>query len=197
MSLAEACGWSLLRSLLLALFCLPVCRLLVPVFLKSDGQWNRQRAACLLVPFLMPELLVGYVYANNMPFLVRFPVLNELAYVFLLAFKYVPAGTLAISLSPPPPVSAAALVCRSLAFPTATNAAARMRALVGFWIRGPVRDLAPAFGLMFVLFFQEFEIASLLQITVGARSRPVSWTVTLFELHIHIGEGCSTRNPTG
>ncbi len=54
---------------------------------------------------------------------------------------------------------------------------------LGSWIAGPGRVAIGAFVVVFLLAFQEFEIASLMGITTGDAHSPVSWTVWLFDQH--------------
>ena len=54
---------------------------------------------------------------------------------------------------------------------------------LGCWIAGPGRAAIGAFVVVFLLAFQEFEIASLMGVTAGDAHSPVSWTVWLFDAH--------------
>ena len=81
MSLTEACAWTLLRSVIVALASIPVCRLLANQ-LNASPAWERKLAwAALLVPFFSPELIVGYAYRNYSLSLVHYPVWNEILYM--------------------------------------------------------------------------------------------------------------------
>ncbi len=170
MSLTEACAWTLLRSVIVALASIPVCRLLASQ-LNASPAWERKLAwAALLVPFFSPELIVGYAYRNYSLSLVHYPVWNEILYMLLITLRFIPIGTVVIYFSPPPPISAEGLHCRRLAFrsPFLNRAS--------FWIRGPDRSVLPAGAVMFLLSFQDFELVSLLGTT--------SWTVWLFEMQV-------------
>jgi hypothetical protein len=173
MSLAAACGWTLLRSLLVVVAILPLCaacrRLLEPLT-GHRGTWAW---ALLLVPFFVPELAVAYAYSNFSLSLIHYPVWNELLYAALIAMRLVPAGTVILRFSPPSPISIEAWHCRRLAARSEPGAFRRMQASLGFAIRGPWRASIPAFCLIFILAFQDFEIASLMG--------TIAWTVWLFD----------------
>ena len=132
-----------------------------------------------MLPFLTPELVVGYAYANFSLALIRHPLLNELFYGLLVLLKYVPVGTMLLIFSPPPPVGAEAMMCLGLS---------RRRAFAGgLWrstvIRtgGPIRTWVAVMAVVGLLTFQEFEMASLFRVTSGRALSPVSWTNALFE----------------
>ena len=166
MSLYEACGWALLRSVVIATAALPLCARLADLLAESRGARRVTLWGVLLVPFLTPELLAGYAYSNFSLSLIHHPVWNELLYALLVALRVVPIGAAAVYFAPPAPLSAEALYCRRLV---------PGRVPLSFRLRGPVRRVVPAFGVMFLLAFQEFEMASLMFAT--------SWTVWLFDAH--------------
>ena len=64
MTLAEACGWSLARSLVIALLAWPVCRVQTN-WLRSLSDRRRGFAWwAILIPFLCPELWSGYAWKD-------------------------------------------------------------------------------------------------------------------------------------
>jgi ABC-type Fe3+ transport system permease subunit len=136
MTLAAACGWSLARSLAVALLALPIARWLA-AWLKGT-QYQRRHLAWvgLSVPFLCPELWTGYAWSSfalwlaGTEFWSHFPsgmfpsppailardaAVDELLLDLLLLFRAVPVGTLAVYFAPPPPLSEEATYCRALA----------------------------------------------------------------------------------
>ncbi len=137
MTLAAACGWSLARSLIVALAAWPVCRALVAWLAGMPRQRRRMAWIGLLIPFLCPELWTGYAWsgfavrlANTglwdlFPFelwtlsgqaiVARDATVDELLLDLLLFFRAVPLGTLAMYFAPPAPLSREALYCRILA----------------------------------------------------------------------------------
>jgi len=180
MSLAAVCGWSVLRSLTISLVALPVCRLLSRHLAGTRGFCRFLIGTLLLVTFFTPELIVGYAYVSFFPSLPLSPVCKELFYTVLVTLKLMTVGVMMLYFAPPAPVSAEAIHCRRLAFrrkPTAElpwgSAGCRWLETAGFLIRGPVRSTLPAFAALFLLSFQEFEMASRLEAT--------SWTVWLFD----------------
>lgn len=173
MSLAAACGWSLLRSLSIALLLLPLAVGLTRLLRHSPRRQRRWIWICLLAPFFAPDLLAGYAWSNFALSLVRYPVWNELLYAVLIMMKLAPVAAVAIHFSPPAPVSAEALHCARLVVPATEGRFQTMSRMAGYVIRGPLRSYLPALALVFLLAFQEFELASLLGGT--------SWTVWLFD----------------
>ena len=122
----------------------------------------------VLAPLLAPELLVGYGWSSFG--LTQLPnrVTNHWIYFGLILLKFLPAGVIARICSPPPPVSAMALHSDRLLGPRRN----RLRA-TGIRLRGELLRELPVAGVVFLLVFQEFEIASLMQIP--------AWTVLLFD----------------
>lgn len=179
MSLAAACGWSLLRSLSIATVSLPLCVVLARFVANHTRRWP---VILLVVVFLMPELLVGYAYSNttlsigeSRLSLIHYPVFNEILCAIIVALKMVPVGTAVVLLAPRSPLTAEAIHLRLMSWANTTNVFRRRMEAAKYWLLGPGRELIPAFGLMFLLAFQEFEIASLMQTT--------AWTVWMFDAH--------------
>ena len=173
MSLAEACGWTLARSVVLALAAAPVAWWLRDRISALDRRRRIVLWTLLLVPFFTPALLTGYGYSQLSLSLVRRPVWNEALYATLTLLRLVPVAALLMSFAPPPPVSTAALHCARLHAAGLQGRLARLRSLFPFVVRGPMRDAFPAAAVVFLLTFQEFETASLMGVT--------SWTVWLFD----------------
>ena len=176
MSLAEALAWTLLRSAIVTLLAGFLCHQLAGM-LRDDRHLVGRRllAVALAVLFLMPDLLVGYAYANSMLSLVHWPVLNEMLYAALVLFKVVPVGTGAVLLAPASPFSRAAAHIRVMGIPEITPWSQRLAIRVSTWIRSTGRDSLPVAALVFLLAFQEFEMASLMNAT--------AWSVWLFDAH--------------
>src|SRR5436190_7786181 len=64
MTLAAACGWSLVRSLLVAWAAWPICKLQVAWLSGSERRQRRLVWMALLIPFLCPELWAGYAWSG-------------------------------------------------------------------------------------------------------------------------------------
>jgi ABC-type Fe3+ transport system permease subunit len=210
MTLAAACGWSLVRGLAVALAAWPVCRRLAAWLKGLDDRQRRLAWFLLVIPFLCPELWMGYAWSgfalrlagigiwDRIPdvlspspqaIVTRDAAVDELLLDLLLFLRAVPVGTLVIHFAPPPPLSAEALYCRQLAlgnvqrslgFPArALHSRAEKPMLLGwlgFTLRSRWHAALPAVGLMFLVAFQEFELASLI-------GRP-AWTVWLFDAQV-------------
>ena len=172
MSLAAACGWTLLRSTIVAAICVPVCWALRRQLASLGGHARLGLWVLLLVPFFVPALLAGYAWSNFALSLVRFPLWNEVLYSTLLVLRFVPVGVVLMWLAPPPPLTAEALHAARLAV-SGRGTVGRWRFLAPLAVRGPARDAFPAAAVIFLLAFQEFEMAWLM----NARS----WTVWLLD----------------
>jgi ABC-type multidrug transport system ATPase subunit len=136
----------------------------------------------VLSPLFAPDLLAGYAFSSFPVPGVNAPTGSEWFYLLLMVLKFAPAGVLVRLCAPPAPLSAEALHCLSLS--PATRQQTGSGALPGavhfrgrYWLqrllRGPERVALPIVGIVFLLAFQEFELASLLSIE--------SWTVQLFD----------------
>ena len=216
MTLAAACGWSLVRSLAVALAAWPVCGLQVAWLSGMQRRQRRLAWMALLIPFLCPELWAGYAWSdfavrlvntglwNLFPFglfslspqavVARDAAVDELLLDLLLFFRAVPVGTVAMYFAPSPPLSREAWHCRKLALrvdggncgagvsPALGQARRLHQKLGGYrdWLRfalyGRFYTALPAAALMFLVAFQEFELASLI-------GRP-AWTVWLFDAQV-------------
>ncbi len=122
--------------------------------------------ALLLAPFLTPSLLISYAFSRIALALIVAPWSHQALYVAVLLLKLVPVATL-IRWLVPPPLSAEARHChRTLAAPSLfENVMFRFRgAGPGPWFAG---------GIIFLLAFADFELASLWSVK--------TWTVALFD----------------
>lgn len=161
MTFGGAVAWSASRSIVIALLVWPCCRWINDWIDAGSAAWRGIRWAAVLIPALVPELLIGYAYT---PWLAGLPSWSEAMCAGLLALRLLPVGVIADRLTPPSPLTASAL------FLMWTSCSAGQIAR-GYW-HGPVRQAVPTAALLFVLAFQEFELAALL--------RTVSWTDWLF-----------------
>ena len=181
MSLAMICAWSFLRSAVVAIAAAILGKGLAPAIATARPRglaW-----AFLLAPFLVPQLLVGYAYSRLALALIHYPAWNEAAYWMLLLLKFFPAAVVIYVFAPPSPVSDEAIHCQRLLRPPGEPWHRRAREGATNWILGPGRAAIAAFAVVFLLAFQEFEIASLMGITSGDAHSPVSWTVWIFDAH--------------
>lgn len=133
------------------------------------AQRNRTRTlawALLLAPFFTPSLLISYAFSKFALALVIAPWSHETLYVGVLALKVIPIAVM-IRLLIPPPLSAEAWhIYRTLA-------AASWMQRTRFVARGSGAGPWIAGGIVFVLAFSDFELASLWSIR--------TWTVALFD----------------
>jgi ABC-type spermidine/putrescine transport system permease subunit II len=106
----------------------------------------------------------------------RDAAVDELLLDLLLFFRAVPVGVLVVYFAPPPLLTAEALYCRELALAKSQGHGSPRLNWLGFALRGRWHAALPAAGLMFLVAFQEFELASLI-------GRP-AWTVWLFDAQV-------------
>ncbi len=131
------------------------------------GRAARRAAwALLLVPWLVPALLTGYVYLLVALSLVRQPGWKELLYTLVLWLRFTPAAVLALTLSPPP-LTASARHCYKMLPRQGWRASLRFR------VRGAGRGPLVAAALVFLLVFEEFDLATMWNVK--------TWTAALFD----------------
>lgn len=126
----------------------------------------------LAVLLATPDLMVGYAYGDFEFSLAQSPTWNELLYATLVGAKLLPLATLLAWFSPPSPLSPSASHCLRLA-------RVSVRQKLDAWLQGTGRRAGPIAAVVFLLAFQDFELA--------ARLGVVSWTVRLFDLHAREG----------
>lgn len=174
MILASGLGIAVLRSGVVAIVAVVAAAVLDHVLTGTRSRAARRGlGAALLLTWLTPALLVGYAYANWRWLPVRSVLLRELLAGALLAAKLTPVAVGVLWLSPPPAMSAEARYLRRLAPSGSRLGRRRIRDAWAFLVHGPARVKAIAGLAVFLLCFQDFELASLL----GVRS----WTVWLFD----------------
>lgn len=174
MNLAAACGWTLLRSLLVALVAVPLSRGVWQELASLGGRARTLLWTLLLIPFFTPALLTGFGYSSFSLSLIQHPGWNEALYGAVVGLRSLAVGVVVMYFAPPPSVSAQALHCAKLAVShTIGSPLRRLFALWPWLIRGPWRVAFPAAAVVFLFAFQEFETASLMGTT--------TWTVWLFD----------------
>lgn len=188
LSITTTLTWSLLRALAIALVAVlvaqPVCsHLLDPCVSRiretrsTLESWRRRLLIVLVVaPWLTPSLLVGYAYSNFSLQMVHHTWASEVLYALLLAIKLVPIAVAVFYFAPSPPLTSTARFCRKLVPKTSRMARRPIRVAWSFAIHGPMRANSMAFVAVFLLSFQEFEMAALF----GTRA----WTVSLFDAQV-------------
>ncbi len=170
MSLVEACGWTCLRSLAISILAVAICTRFASILSRGG---SRLVWLGFLSPLLCPEILTGYAYSSFSLSLIQHPVWKELWYSLLVAFRWIPAGTLMALVAPSPSVSREAIHCYRLAKRPDDARGRHALGLAAMWLRRGATGTLPIFAIVFLLSFQEFEMASLFGAT--------SWTVWLFD----------------
>lgn len=173
MSFTTVWLWTLFRSLLLIAIALPWCGWLVRWIRTSSPVLRVWQLALLALPFLYPELLTGYAYSQMTRLLITGWWTREVWFDLLLLLRVIPIGTFLWYYSPPSPLSREAWYARRLAIRSGVPSWKRWGILAWYWLQGPARSALFAACGLFLVLFQEFELASLLATT--------SWTVWLFD----------------
>lgn len=173
MSFTTVWLWTLVRSLLLIAIALPWCGWLVRWIRTSPATTRTWQLLLLALPFLFPELLTGYAYSQMTRLLITGWWTREIWFDLLLLLRVIPIGTFLWHCSPPSPLSREAWHARRLALRHGEAAWKRWGILTWYWLQGPARSTLFAACGLFLVLFQEFELASLLATT--------SWTVWLFD----------------
>ena len=96
MSLAAACGWSLIRSLIVALAAWPICKLFVAWLSSMQRRQRRIAWMALVVPFLCPELWAGYAWSGFAVRLADTGLWSLTSFPLLSRFGLAPASPAAI-----------------------------------------------------------------------------------------------------
>ncbi len=130
---------------------------------KRGSAW---RTACLLAPLLTPSLLISYAAAPIALHLTGWKLTTFYSVVLML--KLTPLAALIRDFLPPP-LSAEALHCERLVEGRSSLARA------GFAIRGAGPAPWVILGVIFLLAFNDFELASLISMK--------TWAVMLFDAH--------------
>lgn len=181
MSFTAAMVWSLLRSLAISLVGLSIAVRLTRSLRSLSGQEATYWWGLTLLPVFVPGLLIGYGYRNFALSLVHHPVWNDLLYALLVMLQVTPVGVLVLVCSPAPPVIATAVHVRRLAvFPPSPfegrGASRATLPFIGDLFRHHAFALLPAGTVMFLLAFQESEVATLMQAS--------GWTEWLFTRYV-------------
>jgi hypothetical protein len=173
-TLPAAIGWSLLKSLAVTGLGLPLAVIIERCLRGLAPAARRLVWALLLLPCFTPALMVGYCYRDTSISLVPYPLVRELLYTVVLAAQAIPVAVVLLRFAPPPPVSETAIHCRGL---LPGSAPPRW----SLWLQSRSRSLIPAASILFLISFQEADLAALMQVA--------TWTEWLY---MHHAGGLST-----
>ena len=165
MTLAHQTAESAARALAIACFAVALAQPLARLLAHTHGSRRTLAWALLLAPLLTPALLVSYAYSHLALRLMAVPGGIAALYAVVLALKLTPVAAV-IAHFVPPALSAEAAHCHALL------AGPRWRHWV-FRLRGAGRTPLVAGGIVFLLAFTDFELASLWSLK--------TWTVALFD----------------
>ena len=136
MSLAAACWWTLIRTVILCLIAWPLI-VNIERWLRGLADVHRPRAfALLLAPFLFPELLVGYSYRKPA---LEFPKWAEVLCGAMLLIRVLPVGVVALLASPPSLVDDGAIHSRRLILQSRPFSPMEWLRLGACYWHGPIR----------------------------------------------------------
>lgn len=172
MSLATVCGVAVLRSL-----CISIIGVILSGYLSRliESGYSRRSIylfALILGPLLVPELIVGYAWWLISLKLIHYPFLIELIYSGLVLLKVVPVGMICYCLAGPSAISLEADFIKKTV-PSPAAQITTFRSQWSFFLWKYVIRVFPIGALLFLLAFQEFEMAALLYRD--------SWTVWIFD----------------
>lgn len=170
MILLAECGWTLLRAGLVCALVIPLARGLATALVGGDLRAGISMGLILLCA--MPDLAVGYAWADAGLRLGGTAVIAETLYILLLVGKLLPMATVLCAAVPREPLSLTARHCLQLA-------GIPLRDRVWMTASGLAPALVPVTAIVFLLAFQDFELAARL----GVRA----WPVRLFDLHAREG----------
>ncbi|MCH9654240.1 MAG: hypothetical protein K0U89_10265 [Planctomycetes bacterium] len=171
MSLATICGVTLLRSLIISILGVLLSRPLSHLINAGHSKRAFLLLILILAPFLVPELIVGYAWSLISLKLVHYPLLIELIYSSLVLLKVVPVGIVCFYFSSPFISTEADYIRKSVN--SNSTQLSDLKTHWSFFLWKHVLPSLPVGALLFLLAFQEFEMASLIYRD--------SWMVWIFD----------------
>ena len=156
MTFAEAVGVSAARA---------GCVAAVSVLLAGSLQPVLRRSPLLVLwPLLVPSLVLGFAYRNLSLSLLHHPVWNEVLYSALLLIQGVPLAALVLHSLPTPSLSGSGRhLLMLLRVGETTRGTARLASPWTMWLHGPGPHRVIAASIVFLIAFQEAEVAALMR----------------------------------
>ena len=184
MTATEAILWSIARSMVVCLLSLLPAIMLWHCICTTRTRWLRRFwMIASVLPFFVPELLIGFTYRVIAARLVNSVTATEALYGILLVCRAVSVAVIALLIMPHSAIHQESIHSWRLLKPTrghtATSHAAWTLTLLRLQFSGPWRPLVIASCLSCLVSFQEFETAALMQVD----RHPIAWTVWLFDAH--------------
>ncbi len=168
LTIAVAIGWSIFRSVCIALLGMWLARITQSALQQGSRTLRSVLWMMLLSPFFTPSLMTGFCYRDTAMSLLHVPVLKELLYGLIICMQLVPVAVVLLVFAPEPEVSDTAL--RVARFSNCSNSIYRRLLL-----HSKLQFDIIAGCTLFLLSFQEAELASLMQ--------AASWTEWIFTRH--------------
>jgi hypothetical protein len=157
------------RAIFIALLAIAVSMPLVPWLNAQRGRSRIGAWLLLLAPFFTPPLLVSYAFSKFAMTLLVSTWGHEALYLGVLALKLIPVAVVLRTLLPPP-LSAEARYTFQMLAPT------DWRTRLQFGLRAAGHAPWIAGGLVFLLAFADFELASLWSVK--------TWTMAVFDAQV-------------
>lgn len=169
MSWIEALIYSALRSFIIA-FCGTIIAVIAQAWLRNVSAPQKHFAwGRLLLPFFVPSLMTGFCYRDTSMALVHVPWLRELLYALIVLMQTVPVGVIILYFSPPAETSDSSLYSAGL---VRLGTRERLR----LFLSSENQYRIAAFCMLFILSFQESDLAALMQAS--------GWTEWMFTKHV-------------
>ena len=168
MSGHEILLWTSLRTGVIAFFAL-IIAYFCATFFRSKFQYKSFAWIVLLAPVVVPPLALGYIYSGPILSFIQNHYLNNVLYSVIMITRNAPFATLLLFLFP--------LQSRESNYLFHFTQQRQNRLFP--WIhrlRSDKLSLLAAFSILFILTFNEFEIASLMGIK--------HWSVSLFDSQV-------------
>ncbi|WP_417850890.1 hypothetical protein [Thalassoglobus sp.] len=169
MNWTEALIWSAGRSLILAIIGTVIANGLQTWLRGLSGAKKKRAWGGLLLPFFVPSLMTGYCYRDTAMSLIHFPWAKEILYGLIVMMQAVPVAVIILEFSSSPATSATALYSGGLMKLASTE---RWK----LFLTSRFQYSLAAFCLLFVLSFQEADLAALMQAS--------GWTEWMFTKHV-------------
>jgi hypothetical protein len=187
MTLSDSLSWSFARSILVAAIAIwPVLLLTRRIAAARTVGTRRTWLILAVLPFFIPELLIGFNYRLTATQLSvgasagLAAVATELLYGLLQLVRCMAVGVALSLLLPRSEVTREALHSWNLLRTSRTLTPWEWRrGWVQLRLAGPWQPILVSWSLMALVVFQEFETAALMQID----RHPIAWSVWLFDAH--------------
>jgi ABC-type Fe3+ transport system permease subunit len=167
--------WTSLRTFIITVIAL-IISYFCARFFRTRFRYKTVAWVIFLAPITVPPLALGYIYSGPILSFIQNKLFNNILYSIIMIIRDVPFATLLLFLFP--------LQSRESNYLFHLSQKTKGRFSTCYQIlRSDKFSLLAAFSVLFILIFNEFEIASLMGVS--------HWTVSLFDTQV---QGVSTWN---